>query len=238
MMQTLSLPTTIPALVRGTDWTVIETQFDDTQLHHQETVFTVGNGYLGTRGSFEEGYPDAMPLTLIHGVYDDVPVVYTELANCPDWLPVVIWVAGDRFSLNRGQVLNYQRQLDLRTGLLSRYIRWRSPSGNTVDIHFERFASMADQHVLAIRFQITPIDFEGAIEVHASINGYPHNQGVLHWDWLDQGGTNNQVWLHQRSRHSRIELGMATKLMVSGDADLQRYPNNFPHPNWKDGNPR
>ncbi|HBL13837.1 MAG TPA: hypothetical protein DD379_21060, partial [Cyanobacteria bacterium UBA11162] len=65
------------------DWDVIETKFDPSQLHHKETVFTVGNGYLGTRGSFEEGYPGAMGATLIQGVYDDVPIVYTELANCP-----------------------------------------------------------------------------------------------------------------------------------------------------------
>ena len=64
-----------------TDWILIETQFDPDELHSRETVFTIGNGYLGTRGSFEEGYIRALPATFIHGVYDDVPVVYTELAN-------------------------------------------------------------------------------------------------------------------------------------------------------------
>jgi len=58
-----------------TDWSLIETQFDPDQLHHKETVFTI-NGYLGTQGSFEEGYSRALPATLIHGVYNDVPVVY------------------------------------------------------------------------------------------------------------------------------------------------------------------
>jgi len=73
---------------------VTETQFDPDQLHHKEETFTIGNGYLGTRGSFEEGYRGALPATLLHGVYNNVPVVYTELANCPDWLPLaVIWMA-------------------------------------------------------------------------------------------------------------------------------------------------
>jgi beta-phosphoglucomutase len=214
-MQTLRIPELIETPVEGSDWIVLETQFDAAKLHHKETVFTLGNGYLGTRGTFEESYPGAMPATLIHGVYDDVPVVYTELANCPDWLPLVIWVEGDRFSLNRGQVLSYQRQLDLQRGVLSRDIRWRSPRGNTVDLHFERFTSLADQHVLAIRCQITPVDFDGEIEVHAGINGYSHNQGVLHWEWLDQGGTETSVWLHQCSRHSHIELSMGSHLTVS-----------------------
>jgi kojibiose phosphorylase len=50
-----------------TDWTLIESQFDPAQLHSRETVFAIGNDYMGTRGSFEEGYSDALPDTLVHG---------------------------------------------------------------------------------------------------------------------------------------------------------------------------
>ncbi|HEY9603900.1 MAG TPA: beta-phosphoglucomutase [Allocoleopsis sp.] len=219
-----------------TDWSVIETQFDPTQLHYKETVFTVGNGYLGTRGSFEEGYPGAMGATLIHGVYDDVPVVHTELANCPDWLPLVVMINGDRFRLDHGEILSYRRQLDVRRGVLSRNVRWRSGSGHTVDLHFERFASLADRHVLALRCQVTPLDFEGTVEVQASINGYPDNQGVMHWEWVNQGDIitdegDRAAWMHVRTRNSGIELGVATRLTAS-DANAtvrvtgcQGYPN-------------
>lgn len=216
-MQTLTQPPVIPALTDISDRVVIETEFDSSRLHHQETVFTLGNGYLSTRGSFEEGYPDAMPATLINGVYDDVPVVYTELANCPDWLALSIWIEGKRFRLDKGQVLNYERRLDLHLGILERHVRWRSSIGHTVDLHFERFTSLADRHVLALRCHVTPVDFSGAIEVQASINGYSDNQGVMHWNCLDQGGTDRSLWLHLRTRKSGIELGMAAYLNVSSD---------------------
>uniref|UniRef100_UPI001880B4B1 glycoside hydrolase family 65 protein n=1 Tax=aff. Roholtiella sp. LEGE 12411 TaxID=1828822 RepID=UPI001880B4B1 len=214
-----------------TDWILIETQFDPNQLHSKETVFTIGNGYLGTRGSFEEGYAaNSLPATFIHGVYDDVPVVYTELANCPDWLPLVVIVNGEspsetlheRFRLDQGEILRYERQLDLRQGILSRSVRWRSPSGKTIDIQFERFASLADQHVLGQRCQLTPVDFDGLIEVQASINGYPENQGFNHWEALDQGKTDQGFWLYRRTRNSRIEIGMAARTTISGtEAALQ-----------------
>ncbi|MCC5613738.1 beta-phosphoglucomutase [Nostoc sp. CHAB 5836] len=205
-----------------TDWILIETQFDPEQLHSKETVFTIGNGYLGTRGSFEEGYPHALPATFIHGVYDDVPVVYTELVNCPDWLPLVVIVNGDRFRLDQGEILGYDRQLDLRQGLLIRALRWRSPGGNTIDISFERFASLADPHVLGLRCHLTPVDFDGLIEVQASINGYPENQGFNHWEGLDQGKTEEGIWLQRRTRNSRIELCMAAKVTILGtEASLQ-----------------
>jgi beta-phosphoglucomutase len=205
-----------------TDWTLIETKFDPAQLHYKETVFTIGNGYLGTRGSFEEGYPRAWSATLIHGVYDDVPVVYTELVNCPDWLLLSVSIDGESFRLDRGDILSYERQLDLKRGILSRKIRWRSPSAKTLDLYFERFASLADEHVLALRAQVTPVDFDGLVKVSASLHGYPENQGYNHWELVDQGEKNRAIWLHMRTRSSRIELGMASKLLVSGtEEDLQ-----------------
>jgi len=202
--------------VDETDWSVVETEFDAARLHQQETVFTVGNGYLSTRGTFEEGYPGAWPLTLIHGVYDDVPVFYTELANCPGWVPLVVFVGGERFRLDQGQVVGYRRHLDLRRGVLSRTVRWRSPAGRTTDLHFERLASLADPHLLAIRCQVTPLDLEGQVEVQASLSGYPDNLGTMHWEWLDQGKAGDAIWLHTRTRSSAIELSMASRLTVSG----------------------
>jgi kojibiose phosphorylase len=210
-----------------TDWTLIETEFDPDQVHHRETVFTIGNGYLGTRGSFEEGYPRALPATLLHGVYDDVPIVYTELANCPDWTPLLVIVDGDRFRLDQGEILRYERHLDLRRGILSRFVRWRSPSGKTIDLNFERFASLADQHVLVLRCELTPVDFEGLIEVQASLNGYPENQGFNHWELLDQGKTHQSVWLNLRTRSTRISLGVAAKVTIS-EADASVQVTNAP----------
>jgi kojibiose phosphorylase len=199
-----------------TGWTVREEAFVPARLHHKETVFTLGNGYLSTRGAFEEGYPLAWAATLVHGAYDSVPISYTELANCPDWLPLHISVDGSRFRLDRGHVLSYQRQLDLWRGILSRRVRWRSPAGQTLDIRFERFAALHDPHVLALRCEITPIDSSCTIKVQAGIDGYANNQGVAHWEWVDQGVADGAVWLQARTRHSGIDLGMASRLEVTG----------------------
>lgn len=202
-------------------WTVIETQFDSSKLHHKETLFTLGNGYLGTRGTFEEGHSSACTATFIHGVYDNVAVMHTELVNCPDWLPLTIVVAGDRFSLEQGQILSYRRHLDLRWGILSRDVLWRSPTGNTINLHFERMVSMADHHVLVLRCEVTPVDFAGVIEVEASLNTHVKNHGVIHWEHLDQGAEDTLVWLHSRCCHSDIQLGMAAELKCSSNTTIQ-----------------
>ena len=167
-------------------WTVLENTFDPARLRHSETKFTIGNGYLGTRGAFEESYPDEERATFIHGVFDDVPVAMTELANSPDWLELEIYLAGERFCLTEGTLLAYQRQLDLHTGVLSRTVRWQSPAGRTAEISYERFASLANPHLVVIRFTVKALDFSGRVEVRAGASGCRDNQGLLHWVWLDQ----------------------------------------------------
>jgi beta-phosphoglucomutase len=213
-----------------THWTLMEPEFDPVNLRARETVFTIGNGYLGTRGSFEEGYPNALPATLVHGVYDEVPGVYTELANCPDWLSLTIVINGERFRLDAGHVLHYDRQLDLQHGILSRSVRWCSPIGNTVDIRFDRFASLAEHEVLGLRCQITPIDFDGTIEIQSGINAYPDNQGLNHWEQIDRGKMEHGIWLQLRTRTSKIELGMAATMTAIGTDVLSQVTNPLDSP--------
>src|SRR6185295_16464281 len=97
-------------------WIISEDSFDPHKQHHKETIFTIGNGYLCTRGAFEEGYPDDKRATFLHGVFDAAPIVVTELANAPDWLPLSARLAGERFALDQGRLESYARRLDLRSG--------------------------------------------------------------------------------------------------------------------------
>ncbi|GAB1541121.1 glycoside hydrolase family 65 protein [Scytonema sp. NUACC21] len=211
-------------------WNVIETEFNPAELHYKETVFTLGNGYLGTRGTFEEGYPNELSATLIHGLYDDVAIATTELVNCPNWLTLVVNIGGERFRLDAGEIIYYERRLDMRLGLVNREVRWRSNKGHTIDFHFERFASLADRHVLALRCQITSQDFEGDVSVEIEFDPDPYSQGVKHWKTLDRGSANNIIWLHGQTLHSKMQLGMAAKLLVEDKEAVVPQPPCAPYP--------
>src|SRR5919197_5317866 len=95
------------------NWLVRESEFLRTAVRPQESVFTIGNGYISTRGAFEEGLLGDLPATLIHGVFDDAPIVETELANAPDWLPFVPILGDEQVQLDVGRLLSYERVLNL-----------------------------------------------------------------------------------------------------------------------------
>lgn len=203
------------------NWIVTENCFDLKRQNHAETIFTIGNGYLGTRGAHEERYPGEERTTFIHGVFDDVPIVFTELVNAPDWLDLNLCLAGEWFSLTEGEVLSYQRQLDLRNGLLTREVVWRSPHGLRWELTFERFASLANPHLLCQRVRVRSLQ-DGVVEVRAMLSGDTDNLNYKHWEWIGQGIGRDTAWLHLRTRTSGIELGAATRLTVYGGQTIQQ----------------
>lgn len=212
------------------DWVVTETKFEPERLSHFETIFTQGNGYLGTRGSLEEYYPGQEATTFVHGVFDDVPISFTELANLPDWTELEIWLDGERFNMLEGQLLHYQRQLDLRTALLTRELRWKSPHGKVSHLVFSRFASRANEQLCALKLEITAENYTGKLEVHSALNDEVSNQQFKHWDWLGQQVDKHGISLELVTRKSKLPLAMRQVIQFEGELEARTSLDLRNHP--------
>src|SRR4051794_41650825 len=71
-------------------WQIVENGFDPVLANTYETLFTTGNGYLGTRGSLEERHEGALPGTFLRGVFDHHDSAVIDLVKTPDWLAVAV----------------------------------------------------------------------------------------------------------------------------------------------------
>ncbi len=208
-------------------WQISEDTFDVSKLRSQETVYTIGNGYFGTRGAFEEGYPKATPATLFSGVFDTISVGKEELANTPDWLPIELLVNDERFRLDTGKLLSYRRTLDMRRGVLSREVHWQSPGGILLHVMCERFASLHDEYVGAIRYSVTldkeqaAVSAPFAIELAASLNMAVGNYDLMHWESVEQQHDGEISWLHSQTRHSSVQLAQTMSFSASRN-DFQK----------------
>lgn len=189
-------------------WQISEHTFNPNPkvMHSQETVYTIGNGYFCSRGTFEEGLVGANPATLLFGVFDDIPIAKEELANVPDWLPIKLFVNGERFRLDQGHILHYERTLDLQRGIITRTVRWQSPSGAIVTIHSERLASLADEHTGAIRYSVTAEQSNVQVILWASLNTAVGNYNVMHWETIDQGHEGDISWLLSQTHMTQVQL--------------------------------
>ena len=197
-------------------WKITENSFDPRRLRHFETALTQGNGYLGTRATFEEHFPGEQRSTFVHGVFDDAPIVFSQLVNFPDWAQLDITLAGERFSLAEGQLLDYTRELDLRTGLLTRLVRWQSPGGRVSKLEFFRFASLKDQHLTCQRLLVTPENYSAEIKITSRLDAGTETIRYHHWHWLEQAVEGPAIWLRMQTAATKIEAALAQRVLFSG----------------------
>ncbi len=213
-------------------WQVSEETLDKNnpkKFHSQETVFSIGNGYFCTRGTFEEGYPRQNTATLLYGVFDAVDIAKEELANAPDWTVIKLFVNGERFRLDQGEILGYQRMLDIQTGVLSRTVQWQSPKGTRLRVTAERFASLADEHVGIIRYSVQadasavkPLD----ILLRASFDTAQGNYNLMHWSTVDQNNTDGLLWLQSETKKTGVQLAQTMSFTCNQPGLRKEFVNS------------
>jgi trehalose/maltose hydrolase-like predicted phosphorylase len=147
-------------------WRFVVPGFDPFREREVETWLTVANGSTGTRGSLEEGSAASTPATFVAGVFGDGTGEprFRQPVPAPDWLGLRLKVGDTRLSLANGEVLDHERVLDMRHGVVYRYWRQRDGAGRTVAVRTARFASLDDRAVMAVRAEAVPEDFGGHLE--------------------------------------------------------------------------
>ncbi|AKQ41601.2 kojibiose phosphorylase [Aurantiacibacter atlanticus] len=134
-----------------------------------ETMFALSNGYLGIRGTIDEGQPVEEPGTYLNGFYETRPITYGESAYgfpdtgqsmlvCPDGTPIRLTVDDEIFDLAKAEVLEFSRRLDLAKGVLTRNVTWRTQRGRRLTLKTTRLVSFDMKHVAAIRWELVPED--------------------------------------------------------------------------------
>ena len=65
-------------------WNITETEFKKENNYRNETTFALSNGYIGTRGTFEEAYPFDVDTGLegnfVNGFYESNEIPNSDLA--------------------------------------------------------------------------------------------------------------------------------------------------------------
>ncbi len=171
--QHLQLP--LRSMLSDAAWLVEEENFEVEQLNVFETIFTVGNGYLGTRGSLEEGHDAGLPGTYLNGVFDHYDSFIVDLVNAPDWSKLMVWVEDQQLSMHNCEILDYYRALDLQQGLLYRFTRFKDKHGRVTSYESMRYAHLENRHCFETRITIIPENYSGTVYLDAPIDGNVYN---------------------------------------------------------------
>jgi alpha,alpha-trehalose phosphorylase len=216
-------PRTAPEYIYPVDeWRIVEQRFAPRYLGQTETIFALSNGYLGMRGSFEEGRPVFESGTYVNGFHETWPIPYGETAygfaktgqtmlNVTDAKLLKLYVDDEPFAPEYAHMLEYERVLDMRRGVLERSVLWETPAGKKVEIRTTRLVSFAHRHLAAIDYQVTV--HEDAPVVLASEMRVPTHTSSQEGDPRRGRGFEERVLLAQyHDRHEqRIVQGHRTR---------------------------
>lgn len=172
-------------------WRLVETRFDPTDLGTCETLFAVGNGYLGMRGNAEEGREAVVHGTFLNGFHETWPIRHAESAfgfartgqtivNAPDAKVMKIYVDDEPLMLGFSEVTDYERSLDFENGLLRRCLVWRTPSGKRVKVESTRMVSMEQRHLAVMTLEVTMLEGEAPVVISSQILNRQDGQDDYH----------------------------------------------------------
>lgn len=200
-----------------TGWVVSRDGFDPGRMGHRETVFTIGNGNLSLRGTFEEGHPQETAGSFMHRVWDDMPVHATELANLPRWWGLDLWLDGRR--VRHEDASGGRRTLDLRTGLLRREFSW--PAGLDADlrVRHERFVSLVEPHGAMLRTTVELSSGEAELRIRVAASLHVENTGLLHWRLVGQSSGEDGITLVAVTRATGIPVAVVVRPQLSVAAE-------------------
>ena len=138
------------------EWILVEEGFTSEREHEVESLFAIGNGYAGSRGSLAEGSALSAPATFVSGVLNSEAGSVPSLAQTADWTRLSATIDGQPLRLDRGQNLEHHRILDMRQGVLWREWRHQDGAGRITRLRALRLVSLADRHLLVQCVEITP----------------------------------------------------------------------------------
>ncbi len=173
-------------------WAVTEPVFNPQYNEFLESIFFLGNGYMGVRGTPEEGFSGegSTPHTYVASVNDRIKMhpdwhiaaympYLTVMVPVANWFPVDVILSGTSFDPRTGKVIEYSRSVDMRTGVLNRRVVWEDHKKRVTELTFARFVSLDNLHLGAVRVTATPRNWKGSVEFRARLDASACQQQTI-----------------------------------------------------------
>jgi maltose phosphorylase len=186
------------SLFKKDEWLIIEEGFHPELNREAESIFSIGNGYMGQRANFEERYSgDTLQGSYVAGIYypdktrvgwwkNGYPEYFAKVLNAPSWIGINLSIDSVPLDLAKSKIRSFRRLLNLKEGYLERSFVFLPSKNKSIGINIRRFVSMADPDLGIIRYTIKPLDFSGTAEfdlyLDADVRNQDTNYGEKFWE--------------------------------------------------------
>jgi len=218
--------------IKPDEWNIIEEGFDPHLNKISESLFSIGNGHMGQRANFEEAYSgETLQGNYVAGIYypdktrvgwwkNGYPEYFAKVLNAANWIGIDITIGKEKLDLDlhHCRVFDFKRVLNMHDGYLLRSFKAELPNGKQVGVTAKRFCSIVDEQAGAIEYVITPLNFEGELNITAYIDGDIANQDSNYdekfWDQVTSEATDQDAYLTLKTKKTGFEVCTGSRLIV------------------------
>lgn len=220
--------------------------YDPKELNLHETLFSNANGYIGIRGTLEEGVPRDYPTMrgqYVSGAYEIIPMKQAEslcnlveeketMVNAGDTQTIKIMVGDEEFAPWQGTVSESFRILDMAEGFTERELLWESPSGKRIKIRIRRMAHFSIPELFTIEMEIRPLNFTGDVMLdsyhipEAANFSDPDDprladESPCYLKTVEKGFLGEAAFSVTKTEKSGVRIAMASSHSVSGETESE-----------------
>ncbi len=231
------------------EWKIIEDDIHIQDMRLSESIMSIGNGYMGMRGNFEEKYSGDMHLgTYIGGVWfpdktrvgwwkNGYPEYFGKVINSANFTGIDVRINDFEIDLAKNEVLEFYRELDMKSAVLYRCFIVNTPYGR-VKVRTERFLSINQPELCAIKYMVCSLDNDAAVTLTPYMNGDVHNEDSNYqekfWEEVSRSSKPLEASLIMRTKENpfgapRFTSCTSMRIMPYGavQACHSRQSNNF-----------
>src|SRR3954447_4151136 len=162
------------------EWRLREARWSEPYYKRAETAFALGNGYLGIRGTHDEGRPVGAAGTFVNGFHETWRIIHAEdayglartgqtIVNVPDPSVIRLYVDDEPLYIPTARLRSYERVLDMQAGTLTRELEWATPAGRHVIVRSCRLVSLRHRHLAAISYEVLVKDGDAPVVISSLV---------------------------------------------------------------------
>ena len=215
------------------EWKIIEEGFSPENHEKSESIFSIGNGRFGQRANFEEKYTGkSLQGNYVAGVYypdktrvgwwkNGYPEYFAKVLNAPNWVGINIKIEDIELDLATCKVEQFRRTLNMKEGYLERVFIAELKNGHKLKILAKRFISMANTEIAAIKYSVTPLNFEGNITftpyIDADIENQDANYDEKFWIEVGKKSIKREAYIIAETKKTGFHVCTAMKYNITQD---------------------
>lgn len=215
-------------------WMIEQEGFEPSRERELETIFSIGNGYLGIRGALLTPIPTSQPDLFISGIYgkkvsvlpysevefmtsDRAGNPYVELVPFPSPFRMTVFIGGRALNPEQATLTHFKRILDLRRGALHEFYRYVDGDGRATRIRSCRVAVLENPHLLLHDLEITAENHSERLDIESDYVTSDFSLQHPHLKMLPTPPAENIADFHAfETDGSKFKIGLAVRTLCAG----------------------